>query len=185
MKSNPNSENKNKGGEKNLGNEAPVAEELSSGKGPMELQQFFNRRARTGIELIAEPGTARRGCLVGHVKSFEAQSETITSSLWTSLHAKSLLRPKNRSPFPVRCSLGRRNVAASKQSGCCQSASGGECVGSHAPRPKGEACNSVTGEAVSDRGSTPLASTLSAMTHEHCGSRGAMPAGDNFNKDTP
>ena len=119
---------------------------------------IFNQWARTGIELSADPVTARRGCLVGHVKSFEAKAETITSSLWTSPRAKLLLRPKNRSPFPVRCSLERRNVAASKQSRRCQSSSGGECVGSHAPRPKGEACKSVAGEVVSDRGSTPLAS---------------------------
>jgi hypothetical protein len=118
-------------------------------------------RARNGIELSAEPETARRGCLVGHVKSFEVKSETITSSLWTSLLAKLLLRPKNRSPLPVRRSLERRNVAASKQqSECCQSFSGGESVGSHAPTPKGEACNSVAGEVISDAGSTPAASTI-------------------------
>jgi hypothetical protein len=127
------------------------------------MNNFENRRARTGIELTTESFNARRGCLVGHVKSFEAKSETITSSLWTSTLAKLLLRPKNRSPFPVQCSPERRNVAASKQSECCRSFSGGEGAESRVPKPQGKACKSVNDKVGSDTGSTPVASIFSAV----------------------
>jgi len=128
-----------------------------------KMNRFENRRARTGIELTAESFNARRGMSRWPRKTFRDKSETITSSLWSSALANLLLRHKNRSPFPARCSLERRNVAASKQSECCRSFSGGEGAGSRAPMPQGKACNSVNDKVGSDTGSTPVASIFSAV----------------------
>ena len=122
--------------------------------------------ARPGFELASRPEDARRGCLVGHVKSSEAKAETITSSLWSSARTalSSLLRPKNRSPFVARCSLlpderrsERRNAVSDQLRHCLnpQNDSVVESVGNHASP---EACNPAAGIVVSDAGSIPAAS---------------------------
>jgi hypothetical protein len=127
--------------------------------------------ARPGFELATRPGNARRGCLVGHVKSFEAKSETITSSLWSSALANLLLRLKNRSPFSARCSL-LRSERRSEQAGQLSLNAANHSVveasvGNHA-RPK--ACNPGSGIVVSDAGSIPAASIffLTNLQSEFC-----------------
>jgi hypothetical protein len=120
-------------------------------------------RARNGIELVRDSDVARRGLRSATLKPPQ-KSETITSSLWTSALAKSLLRPKNRSPFSVRCSLERKNVAASANSLRADNRAVVESVGSHAlNKPQGEACDSTSNEPVSDAGSTPAASTCNEV----------------------
>lgn len=123
-------------------------------------------RARTGFDSITRPENARRGRLVGHVKS-RGITEKTTLFLWSLALPNLLLRPKNRSPFRARCSLlrsGRRSER--KQSECCRSFSGGIGVPGNQHRPK--ACNSFSIKVVEDRGSIPLASNVSI---EVCGHR--------------